>query len=48
MITIEQREKLRQVGLEYDDRYKIVRCSTCGCPQILCTCKTNTQEGLPK
>lgn len=44
MITLEQREKLRQVGLEYDDKYNIVRCSTCGCPQLLCTCKSKGEK----
>lgn len=45
--TDKQIARLSEVGLFYDEAYNVVRCNTCGCHHLLCTCrKTTEKEGL--
>ena len=39
------KESLELMKLEYDQRFKVVRCMTCGCPSEICTCATKSQDG---
>lgn len=38
-------KRLQEMKVEWDSKYKVLRCKTCGCPQEICTCIVLPNKG---